>query len=58
MKNEWILDVLIDLVNYAKSNKMPVLALQLEVAAIEAVTELSSEYQRSQNEAQQERHIP
>lgn len=42
MNNEWILDVLIDLINYAKANSMPLLAMQLEAAAIQAMTELAS----------------
>ncbi|WP_299962395.1 hypothetical protein [uncultured Roseobacter sp.] len=42
MKNEWILDVLVDLINYAKTNGMPVLAMQLEAAAVQAMTELAS----------------
>ena len=38
---DWILDVLVDLINYAKANQMPNLARGLEAAAVEAVTEMA-----------------
>ena len=41
-KCDWILDVLIDLISYAKANEMPNLARGLEAAAVEAVTEMAT----------------
>ena len=42
MKNEWILDVLADLKNFAKANHLPELAEQLADTASLAAVELSS----------------
>lgn len=43
MKNEWILDVLADLKNFAKANGLPALADQLADTADLAAIEIMSE---------------
>lgn len=42
MKNDWIIDVLADLNNFAKTNGLPALAKQLEETALVASVELAS----------------
>ena len=42
MKNDWILDVLADLRNFAQENGLPTLAASLEDTSLIAVAELSS----------------
>lgn len=41
MKSDWILDVLADLKNFATANGLPLLADQLEIASIVAITEIA-----------------
>lgn len=49
MKSDWILDVLMDLKNFALTNGLPVLASQLETTEIVAIAEIADEYYQSNN---------
>lgn len=47
MRNDWILDVLADLRQFAQSNDLPLLAEQLDDTALIAVAEISGSDERS-----------
>ena len=42
MRSDWILDVLTDIKTFARANNMPILAEQLDDAAIVAMTEIAA----------------
>lgn len=48
MTNDWILDVLSDMRNFAADNGLPVLAEHLQQTSIIAATEIASRYARAQ----------
>lgn len=48
MKNEWILDVLVDLKNFAQTNGMPAVAEKLTETTDLAMLEIASAEQKAQ----------
>ncbi len=54
MANEWIFDVLADLKIFARANRLPALAEQLEQATLVAAVELASEEERASHVAQRD----
>ena len=61
MGHEWIIDVLADLKSFAKTNDLPMLAMQLEDAALIASAEIQSTTEvlspRTRGDSSGTRHI-